>query len=77
MSSLQYHVPKLLLSELRSCRYYISSSDSISIQCDSNRSQPDNTQETHNKLMEEIKDIYVKRVPGITSPEQKARIDKL
>jgi peptidyl-tRNA hydrolase ICT1 len=55
----------------------VSSSDSITIQCDSSRSQPENTEETHRKLAEEIKRIYKKRVPGITTPEQKARIEQL
>jgi peptidyl-tRNA hydrolase ICT1 len=77
ISSLQSHVPKVFIPELRSCRYYVSSSDSITIQCDSSRSQPENTEETHRKLAEEIKRIYKKRVPGITTPEQKARIEQL
>ncbi|PSS08971.1 hypothetical protein M430DRAFT_37115 [Amorphotheca resinae ATCC 22711] len=77
ISSLQRYVPKVLISELRSCRYYVPSSDSISIQSDTSRSQTDNTEDTHRKLMEEIKQIYKKSVPGVTSPEQKERVDQL
>jgi peptidyl-tRNA hydrolase ICT1 len=77
LQALQRYVPKVLVPELRSCRFYVSSSDSISIQCDASRGQTDNKEETHRKLLEEIKQIYKKRVPGVTSPEQKAKIDQL
>ena len=32
---------------------------------------------THRKLMEEVKRIYKNKVPGATTAEQKAKIEKL
>jgi peptidyl-tRNA hydrolase ICT1 len=77
MSALEKHVPKLLVSELQSCRYYVKSSDSIQIQCDAHRNRKQNRDETLIRLNDEIKKIYDKRVPGVTSAEQQAKVDKL
>lgn len=77
LSALKDHVPKILIPELRDCRYYVASSDVIAIQCDAHRSRTQNKTETHDKLHEEIKRLYSQRVPGVTSPEQKAKIDQL
>lgn len=77
MSALEYHIPKILVPELRSCRYYVKSSDSIQIQCDAHRNRTENKNETHLRLNDEIKRIYSKRVPGVTSSEQQAKVEKL
>ncbi len=77
LQALLSHVPKVLHQDLRSSRYYVSSSDSIIIQCDTSRSQSENEGETHKRLAEEIDRIYRKRVPGITPPEQKKKIQEL
>lgn len=71
------HVPKALHQGLRDSRYYVSSSDALAIQCDTGRSQTANREETHARLHDEITLIYKNRVPGITSPEQKKRIEAL
>ncbi|KAH8593933.1 hypothetical protein B0O99DRAFT_514934 [Bisporella sp. PMI_857] len=74
LNLLQHHVPKALMVALRGSRRYVMSSDSIQIQCDSHRSRTDNKTETHRRLWEEIKILYEKNVPGVTSPEKKAQI---
>jgi hypothetical protein len=71
------HVPKVLHQGLRDSRYYVHSSDSIKMQCDSSRSQSDNRAENHQKLFDEITRIYKQRVPGITPPEQMKKIEQL
>ncbi|PMD13965.1 hypothetical protein NA56DRAFT_636668 [Hyaloscypha hepaticicola] len=77
LHALYPHVPKILHQGLRNSRYYVSSSDSIKMQCDTSRSQPDNKAENHRKLFEEITALYKQRVPGLTSPEQLKRIEQL
>jgi len=77
MSSLEHHVPKVLLRGLHDGRYYVASSDSIQIQCDSYRSQGDNKAETFRRLHGEIKEIYNRDVPGVTPPEQVAKLEQL
>lgn len=77
ISALKKHVPKLLISELLSCRYYVKSSDAIQIQCDAHRNRTQNKDETLIRLNDEIKKIYRETVPGITSAEQQAKVDKL
>ncbi|CZR64235.1 uncharacterized protein PAC_14133 [Phialocephala subalpina] len=77
VKALMPHVPKVLHRELRACRYYASSSDSIVIQCDSDRSQTSNEKENFERLTEEITKMYKKRVPGVTSAEQKQRVEKI
>ncbi|KAG4434943.1 hypothetical protein IFR05_009584 [Cadophora sp. M221] len=75
--ALQGHVPKVLHQGLRGSNYYVASSDSISIQCDTTRSQSGNKEETHTRFHDEITRIYKKRVPGVTSPEQKQKVEHL
>ncbi|KAI9052401.1 hypothetical protein LZ554_003749 [Drepanopeziza brunnea f. sp. 'monogermtubi'] len=77
LHALQLHVPKVLHQGLRSSRFYVPSSDSISIHCDTARNQTSNEEETHARLYEEITQIYKKRVPGITPPEQKRKVEQL
>ncbi|KAG4421390.1 hypothetical protein IFR04_005449 [Cadophora malorum] len=75
--ALQGHIPKVLHQGLRNSNYYVASSDSISIQCDTTRSQTGNRDETFTRLHDEVTRIYKKRVPGITSPEQRQKIEHL
>ncbi|XMA14096.1 hypothetical protein WAI453_006887 [Rhynchosporium graminicola] len=75
--ALRSHVPKVLYQGLLDSRYYVASSESISIQCDTARSQSDNKEETHTRLHDELAQIYKMRVPGVTSPEQKQKIEHL
>ncbi|KAH8819662.1 peptidyl-tRNA hydrolase domain-containing protein [Xylogone sp. PMI_703] len=77
MSSLQNHIPKILIPELRNSNYYVSSSDSISIQCDTYRDQTGNLEETHTRLHDEIKHAFKHRIPGVTSAEQREKVDQL
>jgi len=77
IASLERHVPSVILSELQNSSYFVSSSKSISIQCDSHRSQSDNEAETHTRLHNEIKRIYKAKVPGVTSPEQAKKVEQL
>ena len=77
MASLERHVPSIILSGLRNGSYFVSSSESISIQCDSHRSQSENEAETHIRLHNEIKRIYKAKVPGVTSPEQAKKVEQL
>ncbi|RKF81057.1 hypothetical protein GcC1_030003 [Golovinomyces cichoracearum] len=71
------HIPSALHADLKKSRYFISSSQSLSIQCDSHRSQSFNEAETHKRLYHEINEIYHSVVPGTTSPEQRKRVEKL
>lgn len=77
MSALQNHVPKILIRELRGCRYYTASSDSIQIDCDAQRNRTENKNETHRRLQEMIKKLYQASVPGVTTPEQQSKVAKL
>lgn len=77
MSSLRLYVPKILVPELRSSSYYVASSDSISIQCDTHRDQSSNMEETHARLYEEVQRIFKHRVPGETSAEQRKKVEEL
>lgn len=70
-------MPKVLHSGLRSSSYYVASSDTISIKCDTHRSQTKNKEETHDRLLGEVERIYKKTVPGTTSPEQKKKVEDL
>ncbi|RDL31881.1 Uncharacterized protein BP5553_09283 [Venustampulla echinocandica] len=77
MGDLLRHVPKVFHSSLRTNRYYAPASDSISIQCDTNRNRIDNKNETYQRLAQEITRIYKSEVPGVTSEEQKQRVIEL
>ncbi|KUJ14664.1 uncharacterized protein LY89DRAFT_698343 [Mollisia scopiformis] len=77
LHALLRHVPKVLHQDLRACRYYVPSSDSITIQCDTDRNQSNNREETYQRLTDEIAKMYKKRVPGVTSLEQKKRVENL
>ncbi|TVY78434.1 hypothetical protein LSUE1_G007029 [Lachnellula suecica] len=76
LDALADHVPKVLHQGLRDSRYYVKSSNQMAIKCDSHRSRTDNKKETHKRLFDEITKLYKARVPGVTSPEQKRRIEE-
>ncbi|PQE13415.1 peptidyl-tRNA hydrolase domain-containing protein [Rutstroemia sp. NJR-2017a BVV2] len=77
MKSLESVMPKVIHRELLHSSYYVASSHSILIQCDSNRGQVDNKEETYRRLHEEIKRIYKASVPGVTPAEQKKKVEQL
>jgi peptidyl-tRNA hydrolase ICT1 len=77
MRALQKYIPKALINGLLACRYYSAKSDSIQIDCDAKRDRTENKNETHRKLHDMIKKIYKDRIPGISSPEQQSKVDKL
>jgi peptidyl-tRNA hydrolase ICT1 len=70
-------MPKVIHRELLRSSYYVASSHSILIQCDSNRGQVDNKEETYRRLHEEIRRIYKASVPGVTPAEQKKKVEQL
>ncbi|RKF64361.1 hypothetical protein OnM2_019010 [Erysiphe neolycopersici] len=77
IKSLFQHIPRALHADLMKSRYFVSSTQSILIKCDTHRSQASNTAETHKRLFQELTEIYHKRIPGITTLEQKKRVQKL
>lgn len=76
-SALATHMPKALHQSLKNSRYYVSSSDSISIQCDSHRGQTENEEENYRRLHDEISQIYKRSVPGVTTQEKKQKHEAL
>lgn len=77
LSSLTPHLPAALHKEMKKSRYFVQSTQSILIQCDTHRNQTSNQEETYVRLFQEIKNIYQKTIPGATSLEQKERVEKL
>ena len=77
LSALEEYMPKVIHAGLRRSSYYVASSDSISIQCDVHRSQTKNKEETHDRLFEEVEQIFKTTIPGATSPEQKKKVEYL
>ncbi|KAI1187515.1 peptidyl-tRNA hydrolase domain-containing protein [Nemania serpens] len=70
VSELSKGLPKLMRSALRSSRYYSMRNDAITIQAQTQRSRTANTDENHQKLVEELRRIYQERVPSATSDEK-------
>ncbi|KAG9247486.1 hypothetical protein BJ878DRAFT_477366 [Calycina marina] len=77
IASLEKHVPSILIAGLRNSRYAVDSATTIKIQSDTHRSQSQNTHENHRKLFEEIKKVYDQKVPGVTAPEVKAKLEQM
>ncbi|KAI9745981.1 MAG: hypothetical protein M1818_000662 [Claussenomyces sp. TS43310] len=71
------HVPRLLHQPLRSSRYYAPSSDSLVIQAQTSRKQHDNEAECFDKLYQLLWETSKRVVPGETSSEQHAKVDRL
>lgn len=77
MDTLAPHVPKVLHEELRGCRYYNRKSNTLSIQSDVYRNQPENKRETFERLSNELTKLYKNRVPGVTLPEKYAKVEEM
>ncbi|KAG0647245.1 hypothetical protein D0Z07_7012 [Hyphodiscus hymeniophilus] len=77
IDSVKAHVPHVLHAKLLDSRYYVSSSDSFTIQCDAHRNRSQNKDETHQRLNDEIRQIYKSVVPGVTSPLQSRKVEQL
>lgn len=69
IEELSKSLPKLMRLALRTSKYYSKRNDSITIQAQTQRSRSANTDENHQKLMEELQKIYRERIPGTTSSE--------
>jgi hypothetical protein len=41
------------------------------------RGKTENTEDTHRKFTEELTRLYKERVPGVTTLDQKARVEQL
>ncbi|KAI3318909.1 hypothetical protein HD806DRAFT_510351 [Xylariaceae sp. AK1471] len=63
-------LPKLVRAALRSSRYYSMRNDSITIQAQTQRSRSANTDENHQKLIDELHRIYEEHVPAATSEKK-------
>ncbi|KAI6245857.1 hypothetical protein HI914_06137 [Erysiphe necator] len=77
VESLLKYIPRVLHADLEKSRYFVASSQSILIKCDTHRSQASNKAETHERLFKELIEIYHKRIPGITTLQQKKKVEKL
>ena len=70
-------LPKLILEQLQSSRYYADGSGSLVIQADTSRRQSDNKDECFAKLDHLVRLAGKTVVKGETSPEQQAKVKKL
>lgn len=70
-------LPTLLHPGLRESKYYSRRSDCLSIQAQTQRSRSANTEENHQKLFEELEELYRKTVPGETSPDKAKKYEAL
>ncbi|KAI0123606.1 hypothetical protein BJ170DRAFT_639756 [Xylariales sp. AK1849] len=77
VSELAKGLPKLMHSGLRSSRYYTSRNDSITVQAQTQRSRSANTDENHEKLVDELQRIYRETVPGATSVKKMKKYEAL
>ena len=71
------HVPPLLHSGIRSCRYYADKSSSLLIEADESRKQGTNKDTCFRKLHQLLAEIGRQVVPGETSDAQKERVKGL
>ncbi|KAG4025044.1 hypothetical protein MFRU_072g00260 [Monilinia fructicola] len=77
MKDLEAILPSIISKGLRRGTHYVKNTDGIQIQCDSSRNRSSNQEETHQRLYEEIKNIYKTTVPGKASVEQQQRVKHL
>jgi len=70
-------LPALLHAGVRESKYYSQRHDCISIQAQTERSRSANTDENHQKLFDELVDLYRRTVPGETSPEKAKKHEAL
>ncbi|EFX00813.1 hypothetical protein CMQ_1894 [Grosmannia clavigera kw1407] len=62
-------LPKLLQDKIRLSRYYTRTTDSITIQAQTQRSRSANAADNQKKMYEEVLKMYDEAVPGDSSPE--------
>ncbi|KAL3429475.1 hypothetical protein BDV09DRAFT_41013 [Aspergillus tetrazonus] len=77
LDSLLPLVPSIIHSPLQSSRYYAARTHSLVIQSEESRKQVANVDACYDKLHQLLKTTAEKVVPGETSPEQRARVQKL
>ncbi|KAI0424347.1 hypothetical protein F5Y09DRAFT_143255 [Xylaria sp. FL1042] len=70
VSELSKVLPKLMCLALRSSRYYFARHDSIIIHAQTHRSRTANTNENHEKFVDELIQIYHKQIPRPTSEKK-------
>ncbi len=70
-------LPTLLHSGLRESKYYSRRNDCLSIQAQTQRSRSANAEENHQKLFEELEELYRKTVPGETGPDKAKKYEAL
>lgn len=70
-------LPKLLHPGLRESKYYSRRNDCLTIQAQTQRSRSANTDENHQKLFDELEELYRKTVPGETRPEKAKKYEAL
>ncbi len=67
----------MLHAGIRESKYYSQRNDSLSIQAQTQRSRSANTDENHQKMFDELMDLYRRTVPGETSPEKAKKHEAL
>ncbi|ESA42008.1 hypothetical protein GE21DRAFT_10427 [Neurospora crassa] len=77
ISKLIAHLPKILHAELRHSKYYTRGNDSITIQAQTERSRSANQAENHQKLYDELINLYAKTVPAESSPDKARKYEAL
>ncbi|KAL4820774.1 hypothetical protein BDW67DRAFT_180334 [Aspergillus spinulosporus] len=77
LDSLLPLLPPIIHSPLQSSRYYAARTHSLVIQSEESRKQAANVDACYDKLHQLLKTTAEKLVPGETSPEQRARVQKL
>jgi peptidyl-tRNA hydrolase ICT1 len=70
-------LPKLMHPGLRESKYYSKRHDCLSIQAQTQRSRSANADENHQKLFEELEELYRKTVPGESSPDKAKKYEAL
>ena len=70
-------LPRLMHPGLRTSKHYTARNDSISIQAQTQKSRTANTDENHQKLVEEVRKIYRDSVPGETSDKKRKKYEAL
>jgi len=70
-------LPPILHERLRASKYYSRRNDIIIIQAQTQRSREANRGENHQKLFEELKQLYRSTVPGETSVKKTHKYEAL
>lgn len=77
VSELLSALPKLLHAGVRQSKYYSKRHDCLTIQAQTERSRSANVDENHQKLFEELQDLYRIAVPGESSPDKAKKYEAL